>query len=233
MAGVAKPFFKPLLELNGIPLLTYAVEYASASGATACHVVVSPHNKDEVSSVLSAYSQWVRIVVQDEPLGPGHATLLALKCIQSDTVMLLMSDNIMDQDTVVKMALNSAMTGDNAIGVRTVSMQQAHRFTRIRSNGNESYDYIEGPSVSLDDAWEGSTMVKVWCGPVIFNTSRALQVFSQAWESTESASTELKQSELKIGPHLTQILSTRTMLVDVKAIDVGIPSAYTESGGVV
>ena len=227
MEGLAKPFFKPLLELNGIPLLAYAVEYASASGATSCCVVVSPHNKDEVSKVLSSYSQWIRIVVQEEPLGPGHATLLALKEVKSDTTMLLMSDNIMDQDTVVRMALDSAMTGDNAIGVRTVSMQQAHRFTRIRSNGNESYDYVEGPSVTLDDAWQGSTEVKVWCGPVIFNTNKALQVFSEASKSSESAN-----GELKIGPYLSQILSGRTMLVDVEAIDVGIPSAYAESGGV-
>ena len=40
MEGLARPFYKPLLEVNGMSLVAYAVEYASASGAQRVTVVV-------------------------------------------------------------------------------------------------------------------------------------------------------------------------------------------------
>lgn len=224
MEGLAKPFYKPLLEINGMPLVAYAVEYASASGVERVTVVASSANYNDISEALSSYSKWVRLVVQEEPAGPGHATMIGLSDAVHDQTMLLMSDNVMDQDIVVDMAFNSRVNQTDAIGVRTVTLEQASRFTRIQHahSDNENYKFVEGTAVGIDDIWIDGN-VKVWCGPVVFQTSRAFDVLSNEWANRKES------SEMKIGPYLNTIMRWPTHLYDVKAFDVGIPSAYIAS----
>ena len=232
MAGYSMPFFKPLLEVNGITLLAYAAEYASAAGAEKAVVVVSPHNIDRVKKVLAQYSSWIEIVIQEEPCGPGHATLLGLKHVSSTAKrsMLLMSDNIMDLDKVVNMAVDSEIHGADAIGVRSVPLSQAVRFTRVRkvygggSVNTPAYAFVEGVPLEesdIDQSQSARVMSKVWCGPVIFDTKKAVSVLSAEWEGRDEAS-----SELKIGPHLDRILTWPVHLHDVNAMDVGVPADF-------
>lgn len=221
MEGLARPFYKPLLEVNGMSLVAYAVEYASASGAQRVTVVVSSANRNDIAAALSSYSTWVQFVVQDAPAGPGHAAMVGLQNANDDQTMLLMSDNVMDQDTVASMALDSQMKNSDAIGVQTVPLSQSGRFTRIqrRRGFDGQYIFVEGGSVGEDDVWSGQH-AKVWCGPVIFQTGRALKVLSDEW------SNHSQSCEMKIGPHLNAILRHPVYLYDVKAFDVGIPTAY-------
>lgn len=232
MLGYSMPFFKPLLEVNGITLLAYAAEYAAAAGAEKAVVVVSPHNIDRVKKVLLPYSSWIEIVVQEEPCGPGHAALLGLKSLGStaERSMLLMSDNIMDIDKVVNMAISVEIHDVDAIGVRSVPVSQATRFTRVRqlarggSLDQPAYEFVEGvPFEESDiDASDPNRVVsKVWCGPVIFKTPAAVSVLSAEWERRGDATTELK-----IGPHLDAILTWPVHLHDVNAMDVGVPADF-------
>jgi GTP:adenosylcobinamide-phosphate guanylyltransferase len=55
MEGLAKPFYKPLLEINGMPLVAYAVEYASASGVERVRVGVSITIKSSSNKTSLAY----------------------------------------------------------------------------------------------------------------------------------------------------------------------------------
>lgn len=219
MEGVAKPFYKPMLEINGIPLLGYAIEYASISGAEKVTVVVSPHNVDDIEEVVSPYSSWVEIAVQRSPLGPGHAALIGMKKVASNKTMLLMSDNIMDGSIVAEMATNCAVTGINAVGTREVPLAKANRFTRVRYNGGKNYTYVENVPVTDDDMWPDTKSAVVWCGPLVYDTDLAYSVLNREFSSGFSG-------ELKIGPYLNEIMSGPTMLVDVHAMDVGIPAAY-------
>lgn len=226
MEGVAKPFYKPLLEINGIPLLVYAAEYASAAGALRVTVVVSPHNIGDVEKVLKPYIPWVRIVVQEDPLGPGHAALVGLDQVTEDKTMLLMSDNIMDSAAVVSMATRCAIENKDAVGIRVVNPDQARRFTRVRCQDDGVLTYVEGGEIGEKDFWPGlggSEKVKVWCGPLVFNSAKCRDVLR-----AEFALLDAQNSELKIGPYLNKIIGEDPILVDVQSMDVGIPSVYSE-----
>jgi len=231
MLGYSMPFFKPLLEVNGITLLAYAAEYAAAAGAEQTTVVVSPHNITQVEKVLEPYSSWINIVVQDEPRGPGHAALLGLEALgESKKTMLLMSDNIMNQEKVVEMAVTAEISNANAVGIRTVPRTQASRFTRVRSRWPDGvqrdnmYEFAEEGDLVDGDFVDPSAempVAKVWCGPVVMDTQRAINVLSSEWR--EKADTS---GELKIGPYLTEMLRYPTYLFDVDAMDVGVPAAF-------
>ena len=231
MLGYSMPFFKPLLEVNGITLLAYAAEYAAAAGAEKTIVVVSPHNITQVKKVLEPYSSWVQVVVQDEPRGPGHAALVGINALgDSKRVMLLMSDNIMDQEKVVDMAVTTEISNSNAVGTRTVPKTQAHRFTRVRNRWSDGitrdlmYEFAEGAALEDSDFVDPTAampLAVVWCGPVVMDTHRARNVLSYAWKERGQTA-----GELKIGPYLTDILRYPTHLFDVNAMDVGVPAAF-------
>lgn len=231
MLGYSMPFFKPLLEVNGITLLAYAAEYAAAAGAEQAVVVASPHNITQVQKVLEPYSSWVRVVVQQEPCGPGHAALVGLKALErSSQVMLLMSDNIMDREKVIIMSVSAEVSNSNAVGMRVVPKNQAPRFTRIRpamSGGTvleQVYSFVEGvelEDIDFIDPSASAPMARVWCGPVVMDTKRALVVLSREWDERGRTA-----GELKIGPYLTEILRHPTHLFDVGAMDVGVPAAF-------
>jgi len=219
MVGLAKPFYKPLLEINGLPLIAYAVEYASAAGAAHVTVVASYENFGDIRDALHRYSGWVTIDVQETPSGPGHATLVGMGRSRGGATMLLMSDNIMDQDAVVAMATNCRIHSMDAIGVRSVTREQASRFTRLRFNYGKPFTFVEGIEVTDRDLWIDDT-VKVWCGPVIFDTEIAYDILSTAWNTHD------KETEMKIGTHLNSILRSPFSICDVKAFDVGVPAVY-------
>ena len=223
MLGYTVPFFKPLLEVNGITLLAYAVEYAAAAGAEKTVVVVSPRNVEPVERVLAGYSSWVKLVTQDEPRGPGHATLVGIRGLGvSSRAMLLMSDNIMDQTRVIEMSVTAEVDQANAVGVRTVPAAQATRFTRIRRGATDGrYTFVEGTELEADDLDPATGKATVWCGPVILDTPRALAILEREWSARER-----DERELKIGPYLTEILRAPTRLHDVGAMDVGVPAAF-------
>lgn len=219
MAGVAKPFYKPLLEINGMSLLAHSANYAKAAGAERVHIVASPHNVDDIEAALAANDADISISIQHEPLGPGHAALVGLSSVRSEKCLLLLSDNIMDESAVVGMVNQCKSQNVDAVAVCDVSREQASRFTRVRRAGeSDAYVYEETTPVTDDDLWtDGVDTVRVWCGPLVFNTIRAIGVLGHA---------ENTGGELKIGPHLTKIMRSPTLLVDVKAMDVGIPSEY-------
>jgi NDP-sugar pyrophosphorylase family protein len=222
MEGFAKPFFKPLLEINGIPLITYAAEYASSAGATRVTVVASESNADDIKKSLKMYASWVDVVIQNEPRGPGNATLIGLGNTDCKSIMLLMSDNLMNADAVSQMATAAMINDADAVGIARVPLERADRFTRVREWEDGTYTYVEGVPVSAEDESTNGAAV-VWCGPLIFERATAIDVLNNA-----QASVNTDTSEFKIGPYLNKIMRLNTLLADVGAMDVGIPAAYIE-----
>jgi bifunctional N-acetylglucosamine-1-phosphate-uridyltransferase/glucosamine-1-phosphate-acetyltransferase GlmU-like protein len=222
MEGVAKPFFKPLLEINGMPLIAYAAEYASAAGASSVTVVASSNNVDDIQRALTNYASWVSVVVQPAPNGPGDAALIGLHNATDSSIMLLMSDNIMNSAAVSQMATKAMIEDRDAVGVLHVPIEKASRFTRIQTASHGVHHFVEGSKIEpADESLPG--MSTVWCGPIIFNREKATQVL-QREKDKNSANT----GELKIGPYLSEIIRKNALLTDVGAMDVGIPSVYTE-----
>lgn len=222
MEGFAKPFFKPLLEVNGLPLITYAAEYASAAGATRATVVASESNADDIKKSLKMYASWVDVVIQSEPRGPGDATLIGLGNTDCKSVMLLMSDNLMNADAVSQMAITAMINDADAIGVARVPLERADRFTRVREWEDGTCTYVEGVPVSAEDETTVGNAI-VWCGPLIFERATAIDVLNNV-----QASVNVNSGEFKIGPYLNKIMRLNTLVADVGAMDVGIPAAYIE-----
>lgn len=222
MEGVAKPFFKPLLEINGMPLVAYAAEYASAAGASRVTVVASSNNADDIERALKNYASWITVVVQPNPTGPGDATLIGLENCTEESVILLMSDNIMNSNAVSQMATKAMVERIDAVGVLHVPVEKAGRFTRIRTDKQGTHTFVEG--IEIEDSDESLPGIStVWCGPLIFDRKIAIETLKTA-KQTQAANL----SEFKIGPHLNNIIRKDALLIDVSAMDVGIPSAYTE-----
>jgi len=225
MEGLAKPFFKPLLELNGIPLLKYAIQYADAAQVDHVTIVVSPSNADDIEQITAEYGPWVSTIVQEHPFGPGHAAMLGIEQVLSKKTMLLMSDNIMNTDTIVEMADTVRRTDCDAVGIRYVELDKAARFTRVRLRPSGLYSYVEGVEINQEDVWPLTRESVVWCGPLVFDTEVASSVLSRAFLNSHITN---DGAEIKIGPHLDQIMSVDTSLFDVEAFDVGIPSVYIQ-----
>lgn len=218
MLGIAKPFYKPLLEINGLPLLAHSAMYAAAAGIEKITVVASPQNADDIENALAQCEIEVTLAIQNDPVGPGHAALVGLSRVRAERCMLLLSDNIMDQSAVISMISRCNSQKCDAVAVCDVNIAQASRFTRVRKNESGAYTYEETTPVTDDDIWDTDrATARVWCGPLVFNTIRAIDVLGHA---------DTTNGELKIGPHLTQIMRAPTLLMDVHAMDVGIPSAY-------
>jgi choline kinase len=222
MEGFAKLFFKPLLEINGMPLIAYAVEYASAAGATKVTVVAAKSNIEDIEQALKMYASWVTTIVQHEPTGPGDAALIGLENTVDKSVMLLMSDNIMNSNAVSMMATRAVIEDIDAVGVLHVPISKAGRFTRIRRGTNGALKYVESVEVShLDETGPG--VATVWCGPLIFKRDTAINVLRR-----EKINAVKDAKEFKIGPYLNEIMRKGALLVDVGAMDVGIPAEYTQ-----
>lgn len=218
MTGIAKPFYKPLLEINGLSLLAHSVQYAIAAGIEKVCVVASPQNVHDIEAAIVDAGLEVSIAIQHEPLGPGHAALVGLSAVRSQRCALFLSDNIMDEQLVVDMIHECRLNDLDAVATCDVHRAQASRFTRVRKLQDNTYSYEETTPVTDDDLWsKDEDIVKVWCGPLVFGTMRAIGVLGRA---------ENTGNELKIGPHLTAIMRSPTLLADVKAMDVGIPSEY-------
>jgi hypothetical protein len=207
MSGLARPFYKPLLEVDGRTLIEHAWSYAYRADADRIVVVASPENLADLQAVLP---DEVRFVVQVEPTGPADAVALGLSACTDERVMVLMSDNLMGTEAITYMAGLDC----DSVGVKFVPRDQAERFTRVPVPGR----FIEGPW-TLDDI-DNNGHVIVWCGPIVARRQALLDVVTTAPSVTIGG-------EHKLGPLLGSAL-VKPRLVACDSIDVGVPEAYAQ-----
>lgn len=216
---IAPAFHKPLLPIDGTPLICRAVELALAlSGGVRPVVVVAPANAEAICGALGKLQAF--IVIQREPLGPGDALLHGLESCHNDDIMVLLADNVTTLDDVV--AVKTAYYGDDgrgddgrgAVGVKEVPRTEAERFTRL----NEEDTWVEKKpilNVYGPPYW-------CWIGP--FMGVRNLMVDKLHRERVKNPDTELL-----IGPHLDDFYEERR-LVPVSSYDVGTLESYPRGG---
>jgi NDP-sugar pyrophosphorylase family protein len=215
MMGTAPEYHKPLLPIDGVPLVCRAVDLAIEAGVKCPVVVVSPHNAEAICGALG--DRQAAIVIQRQPLGPGHALLLGLLLkvapySESDRVLVLLSDNLStDHDIEV---VNQHTT---AVGVRTIDRNQAHRFTRY-----ENDRWIEKKSIG---STEGAPFA-CWVGPFIGWRPNMTKALANAFNN------RVDDSELLIGPYLKLFMTNhKDVLQHVSSLDVGTIEDYNEASG--
>ena len=83
---------KPLHKLCGRELIQYPVQALRDAGVSRIVVVLSPASKAPVMEILGAD---VEYVVQEEPMGTGHALLQASGCLEASgaSIVVLNGDS--------------------------------------------------------------------------------------------------------------------------------------------
>ena len=211
--GIAAPYHKPLLPVNGKPLIRQAVELtylASEPSDRVPIIVAAPENALPITQVLDGLHY--EMVIQSSPRGPGHALLRGLRLVTDPDVMVLMSDNVFTYEDICKFTqLQTA-----GVGVRYVDRHDAERFTRIRKDGT----WVEKVPVRDEDLTATSftpTRVVCWVGPLKIDADVTRRVLSDFF------------SNVPLGP---PVLNAHhgIITVEVDTYDIGVPEAWNGKG---
>ena len=151
---------KALQTLGGRPLLAHILEAADALSAAGIHVIVAPEAQALFEKRFAdANLNWV---VQEKPLGTGHAVAQALPAIADDgAVLVLYGDVPMVRAETMRALLDAA--GDGGMALLTASPPDPSGLGRILRRGDEVIGIVEDRDA--DEAERAITEVSV--GPMV------------------------------------------------------------------
>lgn len=210
--GVAAAFHKPLLIINGRPLIVDVVQKA-CSVSEHCTIVCAPQNVAAICELVEAarvQGGTHSYTIQPSPRGPGDAVVQALITgheLTDEPVLILMADNVLSTNDVC-LAVELFKPDNIVVATRRVmTRDEASRFTRVHKDGTTR----EGPA---EDGWSN----RVWCGPLVVPEK-------DLWYTLTAHYGE--EPELKIGKYLGGMGAITTF--DSDAVDVGVPSEVTSA----
>ena len=212
VAELAPEYYKPLLPVDGVPMVTLAVDLALRSGVTCPVVVAAPANAEDICRALDGRPALV--VIQRQPLGAGHALLLGLQAsprplVDCDRVLVLLSDNVSSDADV-----QAVTAHPSAVGIKYIEREHAFRFARLDDDGR----WVEKePILNLD-----GPPIACWVGPFVGWRNRMTRVLAQAVDERKP------DTEVYIGPHLGKFMyaETKCPLVPVESLDLGVADEY-------
>lgn len=212
VAELVPEFHKPLLMADGVPMVSRAVDLALEAGVRCPVVVVSPQNAELIDQALGDRPAF--IVVQREPLGPGHALHMGLAATPkpfaaSNRVLVLLSDNLTETQDITNVARHIT-----AVAVNWVERADAERYTRLQDDGSwvekVPLDTLDGPPVAC------------WVGPFVGWRDKMTRVLMYALTN------RVGNSEVPIGPFLGRFMydDDNSEVVEVSSIDIGTTKSY-------
>lgn len=212
MTPIIARYMKPLLTVNGAPLVRSAVELAVSAGVEEPVVVTSPFNTQDIAAALTGLP--AALVVQRRPLGPADALRVGLKVHNvnggSYRVLVMLSDNVMTLDDV-----RFVVRHETAIGVAVKPRSEAKRFTWFDPRVQDWREKIDIPD---------GDPVECWVGPFVALRSRMNRVVSEVCKFSLAGSTEAL-----IGPNLGLMTDGKnTPRIPVSSVDVGTPESYSQ-----
>ena len=200
--GVAATWLKPLLPIDGVPLITRAVD-AAWEFCSRVAVVVAPQNAGAISDVLGPRE--VTLIVQREPRGPGDALLVGLQVVRSEHALVLLADNVLGPRDVAQLVER------RGVGVRRLPPEQSERFTRFDHVHNRWVEKVPVEANQIDS----SNLVTCWVGPLVVDSEKAHDVLLGC---------SGVPGELLLGPYLSEICAD--VRTPVEARDVGTVETY-------
>ena len=204
LSGVAPPFHKPLMVVNGSSLVRNAASLAYEATGEAPIIVVAPENALPIAQVLEGVP--AKLIVQRHATGPAAALKTGMELVKSGEVLVLMADNVITQSDIAKVY----DAAPYAVGVREVPAEGAERFTRLRKNGA----WVEKTPVTTGEVKRRNEKVTCWVGPLLLDSYITRNVLSRL------------DSDLQIGPPLLNA-HAGINLVAVDTYDIGVPEANT------
>lgn len=219
LKGVAPPYHKPLMVVDGRPLVLNAVDLAHRKSKNSVVLVLAPENALPVCQLLEEAGDWprLRVVIQRNSRGPGEAFLTGWAAADRvGKVLLLMGDNtftIEDLNTVTNKAANS--DDRLVVGGRYVDdYSEASRYTRVYGQ-HHTARFVEGTDVDDNEV----DRPFCWCGPLFVNGNQLAHVLRNV-DAHEAV------PELKLGRYLGY-LDADVRFAEVSTRDVGTQEEVT------
>jgi UTP--glucose-1-phosphate uridylyltransferase len=136
---------KSLITVIDRPAVQYVVEEAARAGATEVIVVVDldagqlVKEHFQIEGPLPGLTDVkIRVVVQEEPLGLGHAVSEAVKAVGDRSFFCLLADNIVRPGCDVLTALDTAGAGESAVCLRRLTPDFLSRYGVIVPGSKET-----------------------------------------------------------------------------------------------
>ncbi len=174
LQGLVLPYHKPLLVMNGIPIILDLIAKARElrePGETIT-IVCAPENCRSIVDLIRAqkapYMDDLRFAVQPSPTGPINALALGLTQCESDYVMMLCGDNVIDNATWAN-CKEALAQGQRllTIAIEQVYRDYAERFTTFdaKANGDMGKFFhgtkeLTGPEYLSTACWVGPVIMK-------------------------------------------------------------------------
>lgn len=170
--GLVPPFMKPLILVNGRPLIQHALLHAMRDWkADPVIIVASPENEKMIKSVVHHLYDEVTWVKQEKPSGVLNAISLAMPLVTTEMTVILCGDNTFDLDELDSHILERRVRSHrSAIAIRQLDLTSAGRFTRV----DMTYEPIR-----LVPAGSEVASGQCWIGPVLLETEEAIQALDQ------------------------------------------------------
>jgi hypothetical protein len=205
LKGIVPSYMKPLVLVNGRPLIQHALEHARRWEVTAKIIVASPANISLMAQVVEEPTYWA---VQSLPRGVSDAVRRALPYVKTTHTLILCADNTFED------ALNELSPSDMLrqgvrplFGARVLPVRAAARFTRYRLR-------MPGPGVHLIEASSPDTGDGCWIGPLLLETKCIQAVLDEHGNPTVS---QLILESTNDGKDL--------LPMPMRCADLGIPDA--------
>lgn len=207
LTGVVAPYMKPLLVINGKPLIVDIAEKASRQCARIV-IVVAPENALQITQIVPDDLD-AHYVVQPRPKGPGDALKRALWSVSDRDTLLLLADNIVPELSAFHVEYGDFHKDDTVISVQPMVASEATRYT-----------YFDGDRWREKEPYVVPTAtVHAWCGPVRFRTKDMLRVLTH--------SPVVQNGEELIGPQFNNFMQGQRRPV-VDSYDIGTPEMVME-----
>jgi bifunctional UDP-N-acetylglucosamine pyrophosphorylase/glucosamine-1-phosphate N-acetyltransferase len=134
---------KVLHPLGGAPLIAHVLDAARRLGATSVVTVLGPKMEDvagEVEKVLPGAA----VVVQDPPLGTGHALAAARGAVpDSGDVVVLFGDTPLIRHATLARLVARRREADAAVAVLGMAPADPHGYGRLRFDGDDLVEIVE------------------------------------------------------------------------------------------
>ena len=141
---------KGLLTVIDRPAIQYVVEEAARAGATEVLIVVDLDAGHLIHQHFLGEGRLpgledvkIRMVVQEEPLGLGHAVLQAAEAVRDRSFFCLLADNIVRPHEDVLPSLAAAAGGESAVCLRRLSTALLSQYGVIVPGGPETDGVVE------------------------------------------------------------------------------------------
>lgn len=228
LKGIIPSYHKPMLVVNGTPLIT-SITKRLLERCNRVIIVVSPENSGPITELLAAadlLGDNVFFVIQPEARGPGDAILRALPLCTAKRVCIALGDNVIpnsdfeniftrDEDAI-KDASPLELQRHITISFVPISDDtEAERFTRILG-----VDFIEGYS-----GGKMQDIYRCWTGPLIVAVDSFSNVLLQYHRKQQVAG-----EETKISPALNYIEHRTVATVEGASLDIGTSDALLQLG---